>query len=91
MDHKDGQKPNNLLSNLRAATQSTNMQNQPAIHRRRELPRGVYRTPSGRLFATWWNGHRYVSLGTYDDATAASAAVEEKLKEHHGEFYAKSN
>lgn len=89
VDHRDGSRGNGLLANLRPATQSTNMMNQPNVHARRSLPRGVYLRPSGRYQGKAWDGKRYHVLGMFDTASGASAAVEEMLRRLHGEFYVK--
>jgi len=87
VDHRDGVKHNNLGSNLRAATQATNMMNQPHVHTRRSLPRGVYLRPSGKFQAKAWDGKRYNVLGMFTTPEAASREVEGFLSQHHGEFY----
>lgn len=87
VDHRDGNPANNALGNLRAATRAQNMRNQPNVHSRRALPRGVYIRPSGKYQGKAWDGKRYRVLGSFRCPTAASFKVEAFLKKHHGEFY----
>ena len=93
VDHVDGDRQNNRLDNLRAATAQQNARNTDRTMRKKSpFPRCV----SARCSKS--KGPRYparvktdvgkrLTLGTFGTPTEASHAVEEFLRELHGEFY----
>lgn len=83
VDHRDRDRDNTLLSNLRAATHSQNMMNRET---HRALPRGVYLAGS-RFRAMVQLGGKLKHLGCFVTPAEASQVVEARLKIEHGEFY----
>ena len=68
IDHIDGNKLNNRLSNLRDVSMSVNMQNRYATRTKESgLPYGVRLHKSGKFKAS-------ITVGTFDTAEEASAA-----------------
>jgi hypothetical protein len=87
VDHRDLNRGNNALGNLRPATHQQNMRNRRKQDR--PLPRGVYRSSSVSkpYRAQIRLGGKITNLGNFSVATEASCAVEARLKALHGEFY----
>jgi hypothetical protein len=79
IDHIDGDKLNNKISNLRDVSMSVNMQNRYAIRRKEnDLPYGVTRNPKGKFLAN-------IRIGTYDTVEeAAEAFMRAKRLIHEG-------
>lgn len=68
IDHLDGDKLNNKLSNLRDVSQSVNMQNRYFVKRKNSgLPYGVIINPNGKYVAN-------IRIGVFNTAEEASAA-----------------
>lgn len=66
---------------LRAVTPAQNAYNHPGARRGRDLPRNVYRTPSGRYVVIVRKDGRGRNFGTYGTPEeAAMAAAEARLK-----------
>jgi hypothetical protein len=86
VDHKDTDRSNNALVNLRAADSAGNRHNRAYQRKGRKLPRCVRAVPSGR-FQARVNGEHATYLGTFDSTEAASEAVEAHLRQAHAEFY----
>ncbi len=84
IDHIDGNRANNAIANLRAASTRQNQQNKIA-----RLPssgfRGV-RKQCNKWCAKIRIDGKYTHIGSYDTPEAASAAYEEAAAKHHGEF-----
>jgi hypothetical protein len=85
IDHIDGDRLNNRMSNLRAATQSQNGMNCKMRKNNTSGVKGVY----------WgWNrwkaqisiARKCIPLGGFDDINEAAAAVEQARRKYHGEF-----
>lgn len=88
VDHRNLDRRDNRLSNLRAATHSQNMQN--VSRPPGKLPRGVcfVRHAKARPYnARPHVGGKAKSLGYYATPEEASEVVERTLREVHGEFY----
>lgn len=86
VDHRDGDRQNNLLSNYRPATRQEQNRNRGPFRRKHALPRGVY--PSGNRFrAMVQEGEKLRSLGSYDTPYEAAIVVRDFLKHLHGDFY----
>lgn len=84
IDHIDGDKANNAISNLRVATPAQNAARRKTT-RKIAPSRGVF--PHGVGFvARLHHGGRRHYLGYFPTAAAAKAAYEAKAKEIHGEF-----
>lgn len=86
VDHKDRNKSNNALDNLRAASAQQSTRNRRAWG---DLPRGVQMRPGRKrpYRARVTVNRKSVSLGYFATAEAASEAIEAYLKQLHGEFY----
>ncbi len=84
IDHIDGNRSNNAISNLRLATHSQNAARKKT--KRHVAPaRGVMPQGPGFVARIYMNGKRHY-LGYFKTVAAASAAYEAKAKEIHGEF-----
>lgn len=87
IDHIDGGKLNNRISNLREANRSQNNQNGRATERKHDLPRGVgISHPSGRFKASISLGNKRRHLGTFDTPEEASEFYQLAADLLHGEF-----
>lgn len=86
VDHKDRNKANNRLANLRAATFSLNHAN-AAAKRTHALPKGVTLDKRrGRYFARIKVGDRQHWLGSFTTPEAAADAYAAACISHYGEF-----
>lgn len=72
IDHIDGQKHNNALSNLRDVPATINMQNRAGWGK---FPKGVYQDKTLRFRAMLQMHGKLVSLGTFDTIEEAEAIV----------------
>ena len=87
IDHKDGDKGNNRLSNLRPATNRQNRFNDKGHPRKYDLPRGVRRnTRSERFRAEIKINGKSKSLGSFDTPEEASEFYQLAADLLHGEF-----
>lgn len=84
LDHIDGVKTNNAISNLRVATAAQNAARRPTT-RKLAPSRGVFPHGVGFVARIHFAGKRHY-LGYFGTAEAAKAAYEAKAKEVHGEF-----
>jgi hypothetical protein len=88
IDHKDNDRSNNSLINLRAATHEINMQNAllPRVGRdHTRLPGAYLHTKSGLWRAAISINSKYQHIGNYETAEEASAAyIEAKRRLHPG-------
>jgi hypothetical protein len=92
LDHKDGDKTNCAIGNLRPATKAQNNRNRRDPPRRRPGPRGSWQDRRGKfqvkIETGGANGKRgkSVYLGTFATAEAAERAYREGISDLHGEF-----
>ena len=86
VDHIDGDKLNNRLSNLRICTHSENMRNRKMSFSNISGLKGVEPTKSGTFRATIRVNKVIHRLGTFATAEAAHAAYCEASARLHGEF-----
>lgn len=88
LDHRDGNKLNNAIGNLRPATHQQNMSNRPG--RAQSGLKGVRASASGKRWRAYigsadgTNGCRY--LGTYGTPEEAHAAYQGAARILHGKF-----
>ena len=86
VDHKDGDKINNRLTNLREATVSQNAANKKMNATNRCGFKGVRSTGTGRWRATIETNRKSISLGRFDTPEEAHAAYVAAAKNIFGEF-----
>jgi hypothetical protein len=85
VDHIDGDRANNRVSNLRWATFQENAFNRsPSPHR--DLPKGVSQTASGRFRATIHLSGKAIALGVFDTAEQAGEAYRLRAEEEQKDF-----
>lgn len=86
VDHRDGNKSNNALANLRIATRTQNNFNSKREPGQSGL-RGAYLdTRSLRWFSKIQIGWQVKYLGAFDSAEEAHLAFMKAVELHHGEF-----
>jgi hypothetical protein len=87
VDHIDGSRSNNVLSNLRPCNKSQNAMNSKVRKDNSTGIRGVYFCKyKGRYKADVHISGRRISLGYHDTAEAAGKAYKEAAVRLHGEF-----
>lgn len=90
IDHKDGNRSNNRLNNLRPATRTQNNGNSNGWGKRKKsgLPRGVYYHPGDktRFRSQIYVNYKAVHLGCFDTINEAEKAYIEAARIHFGEF-----
>ncbi|AZF94941.1 hypothetical protein HOU74_gp35 [Pectobacterium phage Phoria] len=86
IDHIDGDKSNNSIANLRAASKRENAHNQPKTAANTSGFKGVSRV-RGRYQAQIRINSKHHHLGYYDTPEDAALAYEQVAKDTHGEFY----
>ncbi|MFP8821078.1 HNH endonuclease [Enterobacter cloacae] len=89
IDHIDGDKANNRISNLRACTKSQNALNRKACKKSLSGIKGVtFHKPSGKWLAHGFINNKRVHIGTFDCVESASKARQEFARKHLDmEFY----
>lgn len=92
IDHKDRNRSNNKINNLRDASRSQNNGNSNGwgIKKKSGLPRGVYRSSQRKknpFRAQIVTNHKIVHLGCFDSIEKAKEAYDEAAKVHFGEFF----
>lgn len=90
VDHIDGDKLNNRISNLRPASTAQNARNCKLRIDNSSGYKGVSRAKSGRWEACIKVGKKKKTLGTFGDPRTAALAYDEAAREEYGEF-AKTN
>lgn len=83
IDHIDGNKANNMIENLRLATQSQNQANKVGTG---SWPKGVKVCANGKFQARVRQHGKTYHLGTFSTVEEASAAYATKAIELYGEF-----
>lgn len=82
LDHIDGDRANNRISNLRKVTSSQNNWNVPA-------GQGFSRLRSGNFRAEIRANRKRIRLGTFNSEDGARAAYLAAKEKYHGEFWAR--
>ncbi len=91
VDHIDGNKLNNLRSNLRICTQLNNCRNRSKSKKQLTSRfKGVYRNPENTWIAQIRVNYKVIYLGTHPTEDVAAAIYNDAAKEYFGE-YAKLN
>lgn len=85
IDHIDGNKLNNSISNLRDVSRCMNLQNQKQAHAGKSsgLPLGVHLSRGGRYMAQLRVSGKNKSFGTFDTPELAHAAYLLAKETHH--------
>lgn len=84
LDHKNGNKTDNRLDNLRIASKSQNKVNSKLAG---SIYKGISRTPNGQRWRAMLLRHGVNTyLGTYDTAEEAAEVYAQAARELHGEF-----
>jgi hypothetical protein len=84
LDHWDRNRQNNSIKNLRAATPSQSNANRKG--RNNGLPKGVYRTKSGKFTARVGVRNSRPHLGMFDTPEEARQVYQNRMKELFGEY-----
>lgn len=88
IDHRDGNKLNNVRRNLRPATRTDNCRNVGLKKSNTSGFKGVcYDKSRGNYIASIRHGGKKHTLGRFATAEEASRAYIKAAKEHHGEFH----
>ena|SRR6202035_1533039 len=92
LDHKDGNRSNNSIKNLRVCTSTQNKGNSEGWGNKKKskLPRGVFylknENRKKKYWARIWINYKQVSLGVYFTPNQAAQAYHIAAKKHFGEF-----
>jgi hypothetical protein len=86
VDHRDGNRTNNLFSNLRPATNSENAFNARRYSDNKSQLKGAWPTANGRYRAQITIKGRTYSLGCFATPEEAHRAYCEAAKRHFGQF-----
>ncbi|SHI79436.1 HNH endonuclease [Aureimonas altamirensis DSM 21988] len=87
IDHRDGDRSNNMWANLREASHYDNMCNSGAYSKTSGLPRGVAKnTASSGYSAQIQKNHRMIHIGVFATPEEAHAAYKGAAKILHGDF-----
>jgi hypothetical protein len=87
IDHKNKNKLDDKIENLRKATNGQNKANGQKYKDTNSLPKGVYSRPSGKYQAHIRFNGVLIYLGTFDNPEKAHEAYCQKGIELHGEFF----
>lgn len=85
VDHIDGNRTNNQLSNLRFATLSQNSMNR-RINNSTTGVKGVQRLRNGRYSAVIGVNRKRIFLGYYNDLEEATRVITEARRRWHGDY-----
>lgn len=87
IDHIDGNKSNNRISNLRAATKAENCRNKRIHANNTSGYKGVsWHKATGKWMASIMTNGKTVHLGVFSDPTEAHEAYTQAARDMHGEF-----
>ena len=90
IDHKDKNRSNTAIKNLRKCTRKENIGNGLGWAKKKKsgLPRGVFYHPADkkRFRAQIYINYKAVHLGVFNTIEAASSAYKIAAREHFGEF-----
>jgi hypothetical protein len=86
LDHRDTDKRNNRISNLREADDSLNGANKRLAANNTSGAKGVRRRANNRWRASLEHGGKFISLGTYGSREEASAAYLAGAQKIFGDF-----
>ena len=87
IDHRDLDRANNRIANLRAATFHQNAGNRPAQANNKLGVKGVMMASNGRYVAQIRRNGRSTHIGTFDSIEAASNAYRQAAIIEFGEFH----
>lgn len=90
IDHIDGDRSNNKISNLRLATRSQNLRNKKISKSNKTGFKGVFKLPNGRFQSSIRVNGKQNYLGVFSTAEEAGLAYDLAAMEFYGEF-AKTN
>jgi hypothetical protein len=86
LDHRDRNRANNAMANLRPATHSQNGANK-VVTKANGLPKGaIFHKVSGKYFALIRVNGKRLYLGQHDTAELAHSAYVLAAQKYHGEF-----
>jgi hypothetical protein len=85
IDHIDGDRTNNKISNLREATHQQNMMNRKKRCDSKNTYKGTYRVKNSWIAEIWFMNKRYY-LGSFKTDKEAGLAYAEAAKKFHGNF-----
>ena len=86
-DHKDGDRSNNAITNLRPCSHADNQANQKGRRNTTGLPKGVRRNPRGKPFtARITFQKRQILIGRFDTIEEAARAYHVAAQKFYGEF-----
>ena len=87
IDHKDGNRSNNVILNLRPANRAQNCANVKSLSGSSSIYLGVYKSSSGtRWCASIRSGSIRKHLGSYNTEKEAAIAYDAAAKIYHGDF-----
>jgi hypothetical protein len=87
IDHKDMNRSNNRIGNLRLSTRSQNMMNMPAHKDSKSGIKGVvWRADTKKWSVRVTANGEYKSFGSYEDLELAELVANEAREHYHGEF-----
>lgn len=85
IDHIDGDRTNNRISNLRDVTHQQNMMNRKKRCDSKNSYKGIYKTKSSWVAEIWFMNKRYY-LGSFKTDKEAGLAYDEASKKLHANF-----
>jgi hypothetical protein len=86
VDHADLDTSNTRWANLRLATKSQNAANSGLLSNNSSGHKGVWRAPSGRWVAEYWQDGKKHRVGVFDQKADAAAARNAAFARAFGEF-----